>query len=171
MHDEWRRSQPGGSRKSAQRDGWPRGGRDRRRGDQPRQAARQDLAVRLQAARARRQGADARAADDARGLRPQFRRGALGPAADDRRGQAHERRSAHLQRVRVQPGEPDLLQPDQRRAARRAADSRHQPVDPVPDHRPAAGRRQRHGAAGPPAAHGDRAAARVADHRPVSARR
>ena len=56
-------------------------------------------------------------------------------------------------------------------AARRAADPRHQPVDPVSDHRPPAGRRQRPGAAGPPAAHRDRAAARVADHRPVSARR
>ena len=33
---EWRRSQPGRSRKSAQRDGSPRGGRHRRRGHQPR---------------------------------------------------------------------------------------------------------------------------------------
>ena len=116
---------------------------DRRRGDQPDPASRQDLAVRLQASRARRQGADALAADDARGLRPQFRRGPLGPAADDRRGEAHERRSAHVQRVRVQPRESDLLQPDQRGAARRAVDSRHQSVALVSDHRSAVGRRQR----------------------------
>ena len=89
-------------------------------------APREGHAVRLQAARARRQGADAGAADDARRLRPQFRRGPLGPAADDRRGEAHQRRSAHLQRIRLQPRESDLLQPDQRRAARRAVDSRHQ---------------------------------------------
>ena len=138
---------------------------------QPRQAPREDHALRLQAARARRQGADAGAADDARRLRPQFRRGPLGPVADDRRGEAHQRRPAHLQRVRVQPRESDLLQSDQRRAARRAVDSRHQPVALLSDHRPAAGRRQRGGAADPPAAHRDRAAARVADHRPVPARR
>ena len=47
----------------------------------------------------------------------------FGAAADDRRSETDERRSTHVQRVRFQPGEPDLLQPDQRRAARRAVDS------------------------------------------------
>ena len=87
--------------------------------------------------------------------------------ADDRRAEAHERRSAHLQRIRLQPRKPDLLQPDQRRAAGRPVDSRHQPVAPVPDHRSAAGRRQRSGHRRPPAAHRNRAAARFADHRSV----
>ena len=111
-------------------------------------------------------------ANAARGFRPQFRRGALGPAADHRRSEAHQRRSAHLQRIRLQPGKPDLLQSAQGRAARRQSDSRHQSVDPLSDHRPAAGRRQRDGHASvAAAADRNRTAARVADHRSVSGTR
>ncbi len=115
---------------------------DKRR-PRPPSPTREDQPLRFQAARARRQGADAGPAVAARRLRPQLRRGPLGAAAQHRRGQADQRRSAHLQRVRLQPGEPDLLQPAAGRAAGRQPDPRHQPVDPLPDHRPAAGRRQR----------------------------
>ena len=100
-------------------------------------------------------------------LRPQLRRRPFGAAAHDRRAEAHQRRPAHLQRVRVQPGKSDVLQPDQRQAARRPVDSRHQSVAAVPDHRSPVGRRQRSDASRAPAAHRDRAAPRVANHRPV----
>ena len=107
-------------------------------------------------------------ANAARGLRPQLRRRPVGPAAEHRRGEAHQRRSAHLQRVRLQPGKPHLLQPPEGRAAGRQPDPRRQPLDPLSDHRPPAGRRPRGRSLGPPAADGNRAAAGVADHRAVS---
>ena len=109
-------------------------------------------------------------ANAARGLWPKFRRRALGAAAQHRRSQADQRRSVDLQRVRVQPGESDLLQPAAGRAAGRQPDSRHQPVDRLSDHRPAVGRRPRKRTVGPAAADRDRAAAGLADHDAVSAR-
>ena len=67
------------------------------------------------------------------------------PAAEHRRGQAHQRRPVDLQRVRLQPRKPDLLQPAPGRAAGRQPDPRYQSVDPLSDHRPAARRRTRPG--------------------------
>ena len=158
-----------GSRKPAQRDGHRRGTAGHRAAGQgrPRREPREDRPLRLQAPGTRGQGADAGLADAARGLRPQLRRRALRPAAEHRRGQAHQRRPVDLQRVRLQPGEPQLLQPAQGRAAGRQPDSRHQPLDPLSDHRPPPGRRAGNGPAGPAPAHGDRTAAGLADHRPV----
>ncbi len=156
---------PGGARHWV----WPpkgRFGRQHRVGRPGRLLRRPGQRLRLQAARARRQRADAGLADPARRLRPQLRRRPVRPAPHHRRSQAHQRRPADLQRVRLQPGEPHLLQPAEGRAAGRQPDPRHQPVDPLSDHRPAAGGRQGGQVfASHPPADRNRAAAGRADHR------
>ena len=92
---------------------------------------------------------------------------AVHAAADDRGSEAHQRRPAHLRRVRVQPGKPHLLQPAQGGAAGREPDPRHQPFDSLPHHRSALGGRTRRGRDRPPPLDRNRTPPGVADHQLV----
>ena len=74
-----------------------------------------------------------------------FGGGTLRAAAKHRGSQTHQRRSAHVQRIRLQPGESDLLQSAHRQAPGRQPHPGHQPLHPVSGHQPPAGWRQRNG--------------------------
>ena len=67
------------------------------------------------------------------------------PAAHDRRGEADQRRSAHLQRIRLQPRKPDLLQPAQAEPLEGNLILDINLSILLSDHRSPAGRRQRRG--------------------------
>ena len=86
--------------------------------------------------------------------------------AHDRRSEAHQRRSAHLQRVRVQPRKSRPASTCSRRSRSKGnliLDINPSILFPIIDRLLGGGNEA--GATGPPAAHRDRAAACLADHR------